>query len=210
MLVSDGALREGVLYDYIGRISNHDIRELAIDSLMERYHVDTAHAEHVHVMASALFNQVASHFEESEERFEDALRWGAKLHEIGLAISHRKYHHHSAYLIEHSDIPGFSRQEQRTLSALVGAHRMKLKKEQFNSFKLKPLLLELSVLLRIAILLHRGRGSEAIPVPRIHLEHGAVNLQFEPDWLQQHALTRNDLATEQRYLKKVDIRLNYR
>lgn len=209
MLVSDGALREGVIYDHIGRISNHDIRELAIDNLMERYHVDVAHAERVHVMASALFNQVANHFNDDEERFENALRWGAKLHEIGLAISHRKYHHHSAYLIEHSDIPGFSRQEQRTLSALVGAHRMKLKRDQFDSFQLKPLLLELSVLLRVAILLQRGRGLEPIPVPRIRLQRGGVELQFEAGWLEQHPLASNDLKAEQRYLKKIGLRLRY-
>jgi exopolyphosphatase/guanosine-5'-triphosphate,3'-diphosphate pyrophosphatase len=209
MLVSDGALREGVLYDYIGRISNQDIRELATDSLMKRYHVDVAHAERVHVMASALFNQVASHFQNDEERFENALRWGAKLHEIGLAISHRKYHQHSAYLIENSDIPGFSRQEQRTLSALVRAHRMKLSRRQFDSFQLKSLLLELSVLLRVAVLLQRGRGQKPIPVPRIQLQPGEVQLEFVPGWLQQHPLASHDLKVEQRYLKKIGIRLRY-
>ena len=209
MLVSDGALREGVIYDYIGRVTNHDIRELAIDNLMQRYHVDNAHAERVHVMASALFNQVASHFNKSEERFENALRWGAKLHEIGLAISHRKYHKHSAYLIQHSDIPGFSRQEQRTLSTLVGAHRMKIKSSEFNSFQLKPLLLKLAVLLRVATLLHRGRSLETMPVPNIELQQGVVTLQFAPQWLEQHALTRNDLKIEQRYLKKIGITFTY-
>ncbi len=209
MLVSEGALREGVLYDYIGRISNHDIRELSIDQMMTRYHVNTTHAEHIHVMASALFNQVATHFGSDEERFENALRWGAKLHEIGLAISHRKYHLHSAYLIEHSDIPGFSRQEQRTLSTLVRAHRMKLKPAVFDSFKLKPLLMKLAVLLRLATLLYRGRGREAIPIPQIRLKDNKVKLQFEPQWLANHALTRNDLKREQRYLKRVGISLHY-
>lgn len=209
MLVSDGALREGVIYDYIGRISNHDIRELAIDSLTERYHVDHAHAERVHVMASALFNQVAHHFDNDEERFENALRWSAKLHEIGLAISHRKYHHHSAYLIEHSDIPGFSRQEQRTLSTLVAAHRMKIRTDHFESFKLEQLLLHLAVLLRIAVLLYRGRGHETIPVPQIILKHGKVSLRFNPGWLEEHALTHNDLKAEQRYLKKLGIALRF-
>ncbi len=209
MLVSDGALREGVVYDYIGRITNHDIRELAIDNLMERYHVDSAHAERVHVMASALFNQVAHHFSDDEERFENALRWGAKLHEIGLAISHRKYHRHSAYLIEHSDIPGFSRQEQRTLSALVGAHRMKLKGGHFNAFRLRKTLYRLAILLRIAVLLHRGRGTTPIPVPQIDFLDDGVSLSFDAAWFNEHALTRHDLAVEQKNLKKAKCSLNY-
>lgn len=209
MLVSDGALREGVIYDSIGRISNHDIRELSVDALMDRYHVDSVHAERVHVMASALFNQVADHFCDDETRFENALRWAAKLHEIGLSISHRKYHRHSAYLVQYSDIPGFSRQEQRTLGLLVGAHRMKLKQEPFEPFRLKDLLLQLTLLLRLSVLLYRGRGQEVIPVPQITLTEKKISLQFEPEWLNEHALTQYDLKQEQRYLKKAGITLQY-
>jgi len=209
MLVSDGALREGVIYDYIGRVSNHDIRELSIDKLMQRYHVDHTHAERVHVMASALFSQVAHHFSSDEERFENALRWGAKLHEIGLAISHRKYHLHSAYLIEHSDLPGFSRQEQRTLGALVGGHRMRLKTAPFNAFRLNTVLMELTILLRISVLLYRGRSKEQIPMPEIHLNREVITLHFDPQWINNHALTRHDLKVEQRRLRKVGIDLRY-
>jgi len=210
MLVSDGALREGVIYDSIGRITQHDIRELSIDNLMARYHVDQAHAERVHVIASALFSQVADHFSDDEERFENALRWGAKLHEIGLAISHRKYHQHSAYLVEHSDLPGFSRQEQRTLSALVGAHRMKIPPNHFDAFRLKGTLAHLTALLRIAVLLYRGRTREAIPVPTVKLGGEKISIQFEPEWLDEHALTLHDLNREQKILNRIGIKLRFK
>ncbi len=203
MLVSDGALREGVIYDFVGRITNRDIRELAIDTLMGRYHVDSAHAERIHVIASALFNQVAHEFEDDEERFENALRWGAKLHEIGLAISHRKYHRHSAYLIQHSDIPGFSRQEQRTLGALVNAHRLKLRADQFSDFYKTESMFRLAILLRIAVLLYRGRSKQAIPVPEISFSEKSVVLDFDREWLTRHALTRYDLEEEQKILSRI-------
>lgn len=210
MLVSDGALREGVIYDSIGRITQHDIRELSIDNLMERHHVDHAHAERVHVVASALFTQVAHHFSDDEERFENALRWGAKVHEIGLAISHRKYHQHSAYLVEHSDLPGFSRQEQRTLSALVSAHRMKISPDHFETFRLQETLTHLTVLLRLAILLYRGRTHETIPIPIIKIGSEKVSLQFEPQWLDEHALTLHDLEREKKILNRIGIKLRFK
>ena len=209
LMVSDGALREGVIYDHVGRITQHDIRELSIDALMKRYHVAFAHAERVHVLASALFGQVVNHFSEDEERFEDALRWGAKLHEVGLAISHRKYHRHSAYLIEHSDIPGFSRQEQRTLSALVEAHRMKLNEVQFDSFRLKSQMMKAAIVLRLAVLLYRGRGSDTVPAPQIEFDSDTVSLAFDAAWIENHALTRHDLDLERRLLKRIGIQLDY-
>ncbi len=207
MVVSDGALREGVIYDFVGRICNHDIRELAVDNLMSRYHVQDKHAERIHVMASALFSQTVRHFASDEVRFENALRWGAKLHEIGLAISHRKYHRHSAYLIKHSDIPGFSRQEQRTLGALVGAQRMKIQPDHFADFHYSDTLLRLAIILRLAILLHRGRGSTPIPVPSLIFSKRRVTLRFDRGWLREQALTRHDLEEEQKLLARVGVEL---
>ncbi len=55
-----------------------------------------------------------------------ALKWAARLHEIGLDVSHSGYHRHGAYLLENADMPGFSREEQRLLARMVGGHRRKL------------------------------------------------------------------------------------
>lgn len=214
MLISDGALREGLIYDQVGRITNHDIRELAIDKLMQRYHADPQQAERIHVLSSALFNQVVDHFDIDEERFENALRWAAKLHELGLAISHRKYHQHSAYLIMNSDIPGFSRQEQRTVSTIVMAHRMKLKSKLFDNFQMGETMIKLTIILRISVILLRGRSSNPIPLPKISFNHDGngddqIEIIFEEEWLQQHALTQYDLNAEAAQLKNIGFKLHY-
>ena len=44
----------------------------------------------------------------------DLLRRAAYVHEIGLVISHGGYHRHGAYLLQHSDIPGFSQIDQKS------------------------------------------------------------------------------------------------
>src|SRR6201984_2168166 len=94
-----------------------------------------------------------------------ALKWAARLHEIGLDVSHSGYHRHGAYLLENADMPGFPREEQRLLARLVGAHRRKLALEGVEEL-VPPWdrgALYLIVLLRLAVVLHRGRSSTALP-----------------------------------------------
>ena len=53
-----------------------------------------------------------------------ALKWAARLHEIGLDVAHSGYHRHGAYLLQNADMPGFGREEQFLLarwSAATGA-----------------------------------------------------------------------------------------
>ncbi|CAN0600458.1 unnamed protein product, partial [Ectocarpus sp. 12 AP-2014] len=47
MSFAEGALREGLLYDIVGRIRHEDVRERTITALQERYHVDQAHGRAV-------------------------------------------------------------------------------------------------------------------------------------------------------------------
>ena len=115
MNYSDGALREGVLYDMLGRFSHEDIRDRSANALMARYHVDTAQAQRVAQTAENFYQQLHSSLTIDEED-EDLLRRAALLHEIGLAISHSSYHKHGAYLLQFSDVAGFSQAEQERLA----------------------------------------------------------------------------------------------
>ncbi len=59
MLVSDFALREGLLYELLGHIRHEeDVRDRTVESLMRRYDVDRAQATRVQGMAAALYAQV--------------------------------------------------------------------------------------------------------------------------------------------------------
>src|SRR5690606_4512448 len=109
--MSRAAMRGGVLYDMLGRGSQHDPREAAIQALTRRYGIDEPQAGRVHATALALFDQVAADWSlGDDDRL--MLGWAARLHEIGLTIAHSQHHVHGAYILAHSDIPGFSVQEQ--------------------------------------------------------------------------------------------------
>jgi exopolyphosphatase/guanosine-5'-triphosphate,3'-diphosphate pyrophosphatase len=160
----DGALREGVLYDLLGRHHHEDVRERTLNSLMERYHVDLEQAARVERKALHAFDQVAADWDLEDGVWRELLGWAAKVHEVGLDIAHYHYHKHGAYLIEHSDLAGFSREDQQMLALLVRGHRRNIPKDKFAEFGDDGIkLIRLCVLLRFAILFHHIRGTQEMP-----------------------------------------------
>lgn len=209
MEYSDGALREGVLYDMLGRFRDEDIRESSINAMQLRYRADTAQATRVEASAAHLFRQVAGALVLSEEEGQ-LLGWAARVHEIGNAISHSGFHRHGAYLLRHSDMPGFSRQVQEHLALLVGNHRRKLKAEQYNEIMEAGglTLLRLCALLRLAVLLHHSRSREGAPAVRLASDDGLrYELRFPRDWLAAHPLSQEDFAGEAEVFAGIGLKL---
>ncbi len=161
---SDGALREGVMYDMLGRFSSEDVRDRSVMALMNRYSVDKKQAKRVVKTSQVLFNQMKNRLQLSEEDA-DLLRRTAFLHEIGLAISHSSYHRHSAYLLANSDIDGFSQIDQHHMAKLAQYHRRKLKQDGLDDVKAVggDSLVYLCLLLRLAVRLHYSRSKQDIP-----------------------------------------------
>ena len=210
MRIAEGAMREGLLYDMVGRLEDEDARDRSVRAMQQRYHVDNAQAERVERTVLMLLGQTRDAWKLSDRLAEQMLSWAARLHEIGLDVSHSGYHKHGAYLLEHADMFGFPREEQRLLARLVGSHRRKLALETLDEL-IPPwdqLAFYLIVLLRLAVLLHRGRS--AAPLPRIRLEPTAktLRLKLPVRWLREHALTRADLQQEVGYLKQYGMRLS--
>ncbi|PTN11620.1 exopolyphosphatase [Nitrosomonas aestuarii] len=209
--VSDGALREGLLHDLIGRVHNEDIRDKTILDVSNRYGVDTEQANRVKETAENLFRQVSSDWKLSEKEDLKLLLWGAQIHEIGLSIAHAQYHRHGDYLVTYSDLAGFSRQEQIKLAKLVRGHRRKFPLEEFESVSGNSRLsvIRLSILLRLAAVLHRSRSNNTLPEIQIRANAHKINLLFPAEWLFNHPLTLADLKTEQNYLQAADIKLTF-
>jgi exopolyphosphatase/guanosine-5'-triphosphate,3'-diphosphate pyrophosphatase len=193
----------------LGRFSHEDIRDRSAQALLARHHVDNHQAQRVAKTAEILLQQVAYplHLDEEDQDF---LRRAALLHEIGLAISHSSYHKHGAYLVQYSDVAGFSHADQEKLSLLVGCHRRKVREEQkLQLIKSGGLsLFYVCVLLRLAVLLHHSRSST--PLPDIDLKSDGLQfiLQFPDDWLASHPLTQADLDEECDYLQAWGISLS--
>jgi exopolyphosphatase/guanosine-5'-triphosphate,3'-diphosphate pyrophosphatase len=211
METATGALREGVLYDLIGRIRHEDTRERAIQRLVEQYRVDTGQAGRVERAALAALKQLRVDWALEEHEHRQLLTWGARLHEIGLTISYSGYQRHGAYIVANSELPGFSLDDQRFLAALIEAHRRKIPKAAFEALTLvdEETALRLAIILRLAVLLNRGRSPSLLPRIVYTAKKKALELKFPEGWLEEHPLTRADLEEEAGLLRKVGYELAF-
>ncbi|MFZ5657647.1 MAG: exopolyphosphatase [Pseudomonadota bacterium] len=208
LAVSKAAMREGVLYDMLGRGGSDDPRDASVTALIERYGIDRAQAARVEETALRLFDQVAASWSlDEDDRL--MLRRAAKLHELGLAIAHSQYHVHGAYVIEHSDIAGFSQQQQRFLAALVRTHRRRIPKSAFDALpeRLLPSARRLASLLRLAVVLHRGHAGEPIPQLAARARGDSLTLTLSARWFEGRPLLKADLGGEPAYQQALGITL---
>jgi exopolyphosphatase/guanosine-5'-triphosphate,3'-diphosphate pyrophosphatase len=204
MSVADGALRQGVMWDLLGRVHRSDIRDVTIEGFVRRYHVDQPQADRVEKFALGLLSCLEQD-DESLAELRRTLAWAARLHEIGISIAYGDYHKHSAYILANADMPGFSREEQRALSAIVLAQRGKLGKMQ-AAFEEEPRLAALALCLRLAVVFHRARRSLELPAIRLGRKDDAFQLSLEPAWLERHPLVALALESERERWKETGTR----
>lgn len=197
LLVSKAAMREGILHDIMGRAGDNDPRDESVAALTHRYAIDEAQAQRVETTAQRLFEQVAESWKLDSD---DArmLGWAARLHELGLVIAHSGYHTHGSYVIEHSDIAGFSRQEQQMLAALIRTHRRNIPKTAFDALPERLLLpaKRTAALLRLAVLLHRAHEDDPIPTLELSVDGNALSLVLDKTFIDARPLLRADLVGE--------------
>ena len=193
MEVTDAALRVGVLYDLLGRSQHHDMRYVTVEQFMQRYAVDREQAQRVGKLAAEFLSQLPKSEIESRSDNIALLQWAANLHEIGLSISHNGYHKHSAYIAGNADMPGFSKNDQARLAALLIGHAGKLGKLANNvSFQDWRMLF----CLRLAQVLCRGRSDGDFPKAKISEHEGSYAVSIPKDWAEAHPLTEFSLQKE--------------
>lgn len=211
MRVSQEALREGLIYEMIGRSRHEDVRERTVNALCQRFDTDEEHAERIKVTALTFYGQVAQPWGLIDPDYPSMLGWAARLHEIGLMIGHSQYQRHGAYLLRNADLSGFTRQEQAALAVLVLGHRRKFPNQEFLTLP-KPVrkgMRHLCVILRLAVLLHRGRSPTTKPYPMLNPDGERLRLTFPDGWLTHHPQTRLELEQEAERLAAADIGLEY-
>ena len=189
------ALREGVLYDLIGRVSGSDMREITVEQMAARYGIDPAHSHRVADLTVALFDQVALGGDKERVHHQKSmLRWAAILSEIGMSVAHDSFHKHSAYLLMNSDMPGFSQSEQAMMSRIALGQSGGLR-------KLRDVVRDddewlMILCLRIASILHRHRDGEPVPVPSLARKNRTLQLQVAGAWVRHRPLSDATLCSE--------------
>jgi exopolyphosphatase / guanosine-5'-triphosphate,3'-diphosphate pyrophosphatase len=196
MVAASGSMRQGVLYDMLGRFQRKDMRDVTVAQFMQRYHVDALQARRVAALALSLYGKLTADAGKPDESAPRYISWAAKLHEIGISVAYSGYHKHSAYIISNADMPGFSRDEQAKLALLVQAHRRSLKKvcSDLESALDRSVVLAL----RLAVLFCRGRADIALPPLQARVQGSRFRLMLAPGWLAKNPLTATALRDEAR------------
>ncbi len=210
---SEGALREGLLFEMEDGFKRSDIRMRTTENLAAKHLVDLDHAAKIKGQAREFLQQVHAQLgiKKHSELF-DLLEWGALLHEVGLSISLQAFHRHSAYILRHTYMPGFNREQQRVLAMLVRFQRKALKLNEMEEFSLykKKHIIGLIQILRLAILLNGQRSDEPLPALSINIEEEKWVLTCdESDWLENNKLLHADLQTEREYWQSVGWELSF-
>ncbi|MCH9680042.1 MAG: exopolyphosphatase [Deltaproteobacteria bacterium] len=210
MTAASGALREGLLYDTLGRIQHEDVRDRTIERLTERFGIDREHSVQVQGTASSFLEQVAYAWQLHHPDYGMLLGWAARLHEVGLAVSFSGFHAHGHYILAHADMPGFSRDQQAYLAALVGAHRRRLKPERLDPLRAVggETALRLAALLRLAATLNRARDPRLLPQAQLTAAGPVLELRLPEGWLDEHPMTMADLRKQREYLDLAGFRFS--
>ncbi len=201
MFFSDGALREGLLYEMEERFARSDIRMRTTENLANKHRVDLEHAARVKGHAREMLCQVRSELgiKKKSELF-DLLEWAALLHEVGLSINLRSFHRHSFYILLHSTLQGFNREQQLVLATLARFQRKALKLQELPDFNLykQSDVISLIKILRLSIVLNGQRNEDPLPDITLSIKNDEWILTCTDEaWLENNKLLHADLQEEQ-------------
>ncbi|MDP2239755.1 MAG: exopolyphosphatase [Burkholderiales bacterium] len=206
METASGAMRQGILYDMLGRFHHQDMRDVTVSQFMKRYHVDGRQARRVGTLALELNNKLTANGDAQDEDAPRFITWAAQMNEIGISVAYSGYHRHSAYIISNADMPGFSRKEQTRLSQLVLTHRRSLRKiwDQLDPGTDWKMVLAL----RLAVLFYRGRTDTALPPLQARAQGRKFRLSLDSEWLKRYPLTVTALHDEIQEWQALGFELN--
>ncbi len=211
MAITLGALRDGVLYDLVGRHQQSDTRNQSVLEFQRRYQVDITQAKRVQQWSQLFFNALwptgsltpSEHMQALQQ-----LAWCSKLHEMGLSIAHSSYHKHSAYIAQHSDMPGFSRPQQQALATLLLSQRgglLKVATQLTNNIAWTQVLA-----IRLAVVCLRSRRDVEPPIFKLSRQGKSCVLELDHRWLNAHPNTATALQQEQEFWQSVQRTLTVR
>jgi exopolyphosphatase / guanosine-5'-triphosphate,3'-diphosphate pyrophosphatase len=211
MEVASGALREGLLHDFLDRADHRDIRQKTVKTFIKKFNADQTQSDRIIQTIEHILSFTAIKWKITSNEATRLIKFAVQLHEIGLSIAHSQYHRHGAYLAQHADMAGFSQQAQHFISILIRSHRRKIPPLLFKQLpkRYRRDAIYGCVLIRLAKLLHRNRSDNHLPEIVYKPAKKALTLHFPEGWLKQHPLTLTDLETEQKLLDAIKFDLNF-
>lgn len=201
MTLAGGALREGLLYSMLPELTQQNVRQRTLNSVMTRYHVDKKHANRVAELAVSIAKQTSSSWDMEQFEALEILRSAALLHEVGLQVAYKGQQLHAGYLLANTNLPGFTMAQKKLLTALVSNHKEDIDQGSLYKQSTTSVLLacRLVRILRLAVILSLRRADEVLPDVKVQVEHEDINLYLPDDWLESNPLSQAELAQEASY-----------
>ena len=194
----EAGLRMGVMWDLYARAMHRDRRDESVRRMALQFHADPARGERVALEAQALYAQLKP----ASDGYTKLLGWSARLHEIGMLVSHTGYHKHAAYIIENADLPGFTAREQKAMARLVVGQKGNLRK--IGDALLDPDFAKAVLALRLAILLMHARIEADFAELRVRMK-SRIELDIRRDWVANHPTVSYWIEKEREWWDEVDI-----
>ena len=202
----NAALKDGVLYELATSLQKSDVRTKTVKSLTNLYHIDTQYSERIIKQLNKFIIQLTTPVTDLEWQ---SLCAAAKLHEVGLTINSTNSHLHSAYIIEHSDLLGFSAEEHQLITLLIRHQHQHIQQlPSILPIKHERFITLLS-LFRLAIICTVGRLN-APPIPlNIHINAHIIEGELSPSLSGFHGLLAK-LNEERKQIEETGIELKFR
>jgi len=195
LTLAGGALREGLVYSLLSQEETSSVRTRTADSFVKRHRIDRPHAQRVASCALAMAKQLTPSL---SNRALSLLKWAAMFHEVGLNIEFKRAPQHAAYIIDHSDLPGFTSAQKHLVSNLLLNQRGEWQApllEQQHALPTSEAQI-LARLLRIAIIVCMRRTEDSVPKITLLQTDLDWRLCFPPTWNEQHPLRAAELELE--------------
>ena len=208
--ISRGGLREGILYDLLGRLKSEDVRQRSITAICRRYNVPERRSRLLAAICKKLAKNTTGKHPLSSFQLK-LLKWSAQCCRIGLAINHSQFQNHSAYLIRNSELSGFSLRERKILAVILTNQRRKINLTPFESIDLtvkeKYQLAQVIFLLRLASIIGKNGKPNRSNHLKVEFRSASILLKIEEKWLSKHPMIQHALALETAYWNKTDLKM---
>lgn len=198
MTLAGGALREGVLYGMLVNMQRTDIRSRTLNSLLVRHHIDEKHAQIVSDVALNCARQLTDSWQLDDFEGLSILNSAAMLHELGLIVDYRRYHLHGAYILNQTELPGYTRAQKKLLTSLVSNQRETINQDLIDNQTMTSCILaqRLTRLLRLGIILSMRRLDDVLPDIKVACSNEDLTVKLPDGWLASHPLMRAELELE--------------
>lgn len=218
---SKAALREGILYELYYHDSYNERREVGIENIISRFHLDVNQSRRVALTATKLFGLLPESENIENKKWLNLLVWAARIHEIGLILNFNQHQKHGEYIVKAIELPGFNETEKQILALLIRTSIKDFPSQKFSEISNESErgeILRLARLLRLTVILNHLRKDDIVLPQRLQFQNNSgmdsyqdiMILNFPDGYLAGMPLLTAELELEKYHLAKTGFGLRFK